>query len=49
MVLDLKLVYDTVWRARLLEKLSAMGLDWYIVCWVQSFLQVRMPASGVRV
>ena len=40
--LDLQSAYDTVWRAGLLEKLSAMGVDWYIICWVQSFLEVRM-------
>ena len=40
--LDLQSAYDTVWRAGLLEKLSAMGVDWYIICWVQSFLEGRM-------
>ena len=42
MALDLQSAYDTVWRAGLLEKLSAMGVDWYIICWVQSFLEGRM-------
>ena len=40
--LDLQSAYDTVWRAGLLEKLSAMGVDWYIICWVQSFLEGRI-------
>ena len=42
MALDLQSAYDTVWRAGLLEKLSVMGVDWYIICWVQSFLEGRM-------
>ena len=40
--LDLQSAYDTVWRAGLLEKLSVMGVDWYIICWVQSFFEGRM-------
>ena len=40
--LDLQSAYDTVWRAGLLEKFSALGVDWYIICWVQSFLEGRM-------
>ena len=42
MALDLQSAYDTVWRAGLLEKLSVMGVDRYIICWVQSFLEGRM-------
>ena len=42
MALDIQSTYDTVWRAGLLEKLSMMGVDWYIICWVQSFLEGRM-------
>ena len=42
MALDLQSAYDTVWRVGLLEKLSAMGMDGYIICWVQSFLEGRM-------
>ena len=42
MALDLQSAYDTVWRAGILEKLSTMGVDWYIICWVQSFLEGQM-------
>ena len=34
MALDLQSAYDAVWRAGLLEKLSALGVDWYIIYWV---------------
>ena len=42
MALDLQSAYDMVWRAGLLEKLSTMGVDLYIICWLQSFLEGRM-------
>ena len=42
MALDLSSAYDTVWKAGILEKLFAMMVDWYIIWWVQSFLEGRI-------
>ena len=30
-----------------MEKLSTMGVDWYIICWVQSFLEGRIAGLVV--
>ena len=38
---DIKSAYDTVWREDLVHKLVGIGLDPYIVAWLQSFLTDR--------
>ena len=37
-MLDIKSAYDTVWREGLVHKLVGIGLDPYIVAWLQSLL-----------
>ena len=41
MALDIQSAYDTVWRAGLIWKMRATGLDEYMVEWIHSFLSGR--------
>ena len=47
-MLDIKSVYDTVWREGLVHKLVGIGLDPYIVARLQSFLTDRYSRLEIR-
>ena len=48
--LDIQAAYDTVWQVGLLEKMTRMGIDRYLIEWIRVFLFDRMSmleAGGV--
>ena len=46
-VLDIHAAYDIVWQAGLLEKMTRLGLDSYLVDWTQGFLTDRVSLLEV--
>ena len=45
--LDIQAAYNSVWHSGLLKKIAHMGVDDYLLCWVQSYLEGRVSVLVV--
>ena len=47
MTLDIQGAYNTIWTNGLLVELSKLGVDEYLICWVQSYLEGKISLLEV--